>query len=129
MEPYEYPRRILLAVSGMSPQIVTETLYGLAVNQENSFIPTEVHLITTKTGAKEIQLQLLHPATGQFNRLCEDYNLPDIYFQENCIHIIQDCDGVKLEDIKTPEQNKAAADFITAIVSRLTADENAAIHV
>ena len=102
MEPYEYPRRILLAVSGMSPQIVTETLYGLAVNQENSFIPTEVHLTRTKSGAKEVQLQLLHPA-GQFNRLCEDYNLPDIYFQEDCIHIIQDCDGVKLEDIKTPE--------------------------
>lgn len=130
MEPHNYPRRVLLAVSGMSPQIVTETLYGLAVKQDNPFIPTEIHLITTQTGAKEVRLQLLHSKTGQFNRLCDDYQLPDIYFNENdCLHVIEDCQGNQLEDIKTPEQNKAAADFITAIVSRLTADENAAIHV
>jgi hypothetical protein len=29
LSPNEYPRRILVAVTGLSPQIVTETLYGL----------------------------------------------------------------------------------------------------
>ncbi len=29
--PSEYPSRILLAVTGMSPQILTETLWALAV--------------------------------------------------------------------------------------------------
>lgn len=113
----------------MSPQIVTETLYSLAVNQAHPFIPTEIHLITTQAGAKEIRLQLLHSKTGQFNRLCRDYQLTGILFQEENIHIIEDCQGRALDDIKTPEQNKSAADFITAIVSRLTRDENAALHV
>jgi CRISPR-associated protein (TIGR02584 family) len=113
----------------MSPQIVTETLYSLAVNQTQPFIPTDIHLITTQTGAKEARLQLLHPQTGQFNRLCHDYQLSGICFQENNIHIIEDYQGRALDDIKTPEQNKAAADFITAIVSRLTRDENTALHV
>ena len=44
------PRKILLAVTGISPQIVTETLYALGCEAEenpDAFIPTEVHLITT----------------------------------------------------------------------------------
>jgi len=30
METNQYTKRILVAVSGLSPQILTETLYGLA---------------------------------------------------------------------------------------------------
>jgi CRISPR-associated protein (TIGR02584 family) len=33
MEPSEYSRRVLLAVTGLSPQVVTETLYALAVQR------------------------------------------------------------------------------------------------
>ncbi len=39
-DPPDYPRRVLLAVSGLSSQIVTETLYALAVRTERSWIPT-----------------------------------------------------------------------------------------
>jgi hypothetical protein len=45
-DPQDYPRRALLAVAGLSPQIVTETLYALAVRGEPRFLPTEVHIIT-----------------------------------------------------------------------------------
>ena len=34
-----YPRRILLAVTGLSPQIVTETLYALAVERTAAWVP------------------------------------------------------------------------------------------
>ena len=129
MQPSTYPRRILLAVSGMSPQIVTETLYSLIINQTEPFIPTEIHLITTQAGAKEVRLQLLHPKTGKFYRFCRDYQLPSICFEEDNLYVIKDYKGEELADIKTPEQNQAAADFITDIVSQLTADDNAAIHV
>ena len=46
MQPSAYPRRVLLAVSGLSPQIVTETIYSLAADPAIPFIPTEVQLIT-----------------------------------------------------------------------------------
>ena len=42
MKPPDYPTRILVAVTGLSPQIVTETLYALAVGLERSqrpFVP------------------------------------------------------------------------------------------
>jgi CRISPR-associated protein (TIGR02584 family) len=122
-QPHEYQKRILLAVSGMSPQIVTETVYGLAMDQTAPFVPTEIHLITTLSGAKEAKLQLLHPKTGKFWQLCQDYQLCDIHFPEENIHVIEDYQGNPLDDIKTPEQNEAAADFITNVLSKLTRED------
>jgi CRISPR-associated protein (TIGR02584 family) len=127
--PNDYPKRILVAVTGMSPQIVTETLYALAIQKQEPFIPTEIHLITTQGGATQARLQLLNPDTGKFWQLCADYRLPEIRFQESDIHIIEDQQGNPLDDIKTPEQNEAAADFIANIVSRLCQDDETALHV
>lgn len=49
-------RKILLAVTGLSPQIVTETLYALAVGQDTPWIPDEIHLITSCEGAERARL-------------------------------------------------------------------------
>jgi len=53
-EPHEHPRRILLMVTGRTPQVVTETLYALSVKRDPPFIPTEVHLVTTAEGARTL---------------------------------------------------------------------------
>jgi len=45
-EPQEYERKVLLAVTGLSPQVLTETPYALTVQQESPFVPTEVHVVT-----------------------------------------------------------------------------------
>lgn len=50
LRPTSYPRRLLVAVAGLTPQVVTESVYALATQPE-PFIPTEVHLITTQPGA------------------------------------------------------------------------------
>ena len=125
----DYPKRILLAVCGMSPQIVTETLYSLAIKQAQPFIPTEIHIITTLSGAEEARLLLLHPNTGKFHQFCQDYQLQAIDFSESHIHVIQDDQGVQLNDIKTPAQNEAAADFITEKLREFSRDEQTALHV
>lgn len=122
-------KRILLAVSGMSPQIVTETLFSLATRQENQFIPTDIFVITTADGKKQAEQQLLHPETGKFHQFCKDYAMPEIRFSADNIWVIEDADGLPLNDIKTPEDNEAAADFITHKVRDLTRDENSALHV
>lgn len=125
--PHPYPKRILLAVSGMSPQIVTETLYALAITQQEQ--PTEIHLITTTTGKQKALEQLLHPENGQFHQLCRDYHLEGIRFTADAIHVIPDKNGVLLDDIKTPEENEAAADFITQKVNEFTRDDNSVLYV
>lgn len=129
VEPATFTRRILLAVSGLSPQIVTETIYALATNQSQPFVPTEVHLITTRDGAQKAELSLLSDDLGWFHRLCKDYDLPDISFSRQNIHIMRDAKGCDMADIRSIEDNHAAADFITAQVRAFSADPSCALHV
>jgi CRISPR-associated protein (TIGR02584 family) len=128
-DPQCFPRRILVAVTGLSPQIVTETLYALAVQQTPAFVPTEVHLITTYEGANRARLSLLSESPGGFHGLRKDYDLPEIGFSEANIHVLLDAQGKALEDIRSPEDNRVAADLITSLVRELTADPDSALHV
>ena len=127
--PADYARRILIAVSGLSPQIVTETIYALAAQTPTAFIPTEVHLITTREGAQKAQLSLLSDDLGWFNRLCADYRLPPIAFTREHIHIVRDAQERGMDDIRSVADNQAAADFITSRVREFTADPHCALHV
>ncbi|MBB1093072.1 TIGR02584 family CRISPR-associated protein [Rhodopseudomonas palustris] len=127
--PHTYSRRILLAVTGLSPQILTETVYALAVMQQPAYIPTEIHLITTSEGANRARLSLLSDDPGWFHRLRRDYGLPEITFNLNNIHVLCDANGVELNDIRTPEDNIRMADLIAEQVRDLTADPASALHV
>ena len=130
LAPHEFPRRTLLAVTGLSPQIVTETLYALAVAQTPAFAPTEIHLLTTAEGARLARAALLHTDDGQFHTLLRDYpQAGHPAFDESHIHVIAGPGGQPLADIRTLEENAAAADAITALVARLTADSENALHV
>lgn len=128
MNPEKYPRRILLCVAGLSPQIVTETLYALTVTGEPRFVPTEIHLLTTAEGAERARLTLLSDDPGWFHRLRQDYGLPAIRFALDAIHILRAADGCPLDDIREPADNEAIADAITATVRELTADPDGAVH-
>ncbi len=126
--PHRTHRRILLAVTGLSPQIVTETLYALAVARKTPWTPTEIHLITTAEGAQRARLSLLSAQLGWFHRLRKDFALPDIAFDETRIHPLQSTAGEPLDDIRSPADNEAAADSITALVRELTADPTSELH-
>ena len=92
-KPASFQRRVLLAVSGLTPQIVTETLYALAADEHAPFVPTEVHLITTAEGARRAELSLLSDDLGWFHKLCADYHLPGVKFDRSHIHIMRDAHG------------------------------------
>ena len=47
METKKY-REILIFVAGTTPQIITETLYGLIVGKKPPVIPDELYILTTK---------------------------------------------------------------------------------
>src|ERR1700756_1904873 len=97
--PETYARRVLLAVTGLSPQIVTETIYALAVERKPAWIPSETRIITTQRGAAIAQEMLLSNDPGWFRRLRDDYDLPEIAFGTENIHVIKGPDGTLLEDI------------------------------
>ena len=132
MKPPDYPTRILVAVTGLSPQIVTETLYALAVGLERSqrpFVPTKIRLITTEEGARRAQDSLLNPGNGWFHRLRSDYRLPAIEFGPQHIVVLKDRTGQPLDDIRTRDDNERAADAITEEIRELTRDDDTALHV
>lgn len=127
-QPASFQRRVLLAVSGLTPQIVTETLYALAADENAPFVPTEVHLITSAEGARRAELSLLSDDLGWFHKLCADYHLPGVRFDRSHIHVMRDAHGQPMNDIRSPQDNQAAADFITAQVRAITADAGCALH-
>lgn len=123
-------KRILLAVTGLSPQILTETLYALTVVQSPPWIPDEIHLITSREGAERARLSLLDTSVGQFLAFCRDYPVGEkISFPPENIHLILDEKGQPLSDIRSPEDNARAADAIHALVRQFTADPATELHV
>ena len=127
--PHAYPRRVLVAVTGLSPQILTETLYALTSRQSPAFIPTEAHLITTRLGAEHARLNLLSDEPGWFHRLIKDHTLPPIQFDSQHIHVLRNAQGAALDDIRTEADNVCAADLITERIRTFTADQDSALHV
>ena len=68
-------KNILFLVTGMTPQIITETLYALAVDSENSdkWVPTEIHVLTTAKGKIQIRSRLFND--GIFEQFLKDFHL------------------------------------------------------
>ena len=130
--------KILLVVSGMTPQIITETVYGLAVAPEDGvepWIPDEVHVLSTKSGITQIRGALIDKS--RLDGLCAEYDLPKIRFDDSCLHTFQreykDSEGntvsEDLEDIKSKEDSSTVADRICEKVRELTSDDNVELHV
>lgn len=132
-----YNKRILLSVTGMSPAVVTETLYALVT--EKNFIPTEIQVITTIQGRNKLLSTLLgieaerKERKGALQEFIEDYGsqygFDHIHFNEDCIHIIEDTNGEQLPDIRTPKENEHAANSIVQLVGKLCQDDETQLHV
>ncbi len=124
----ERRRQVLLVVTGLTPQVVTETIFALW-KTDPRLVPSEVHVITTVRGAEHARLNLLSPRIAWLERLRAEYELPPIHFPPEHIHVILGNDGAALEDIRSPQDNVCAADYITDLVRRLTEDAHSALHV
>ena len=130
LRPNQYSRRVLLAVSGLSPQVLTETVYGLAVSasEADRFIPTEIEVVTTTTGAERLRRSLFESGQGILAALCRDYGLGSVRFDESGLHCVLGPDGQPLPDIRTADDNARMADAIANRVRQLTSDPACALH-
>ena len=112
----------------MTPQVVTETLYALAMASP-PWIATEVRIVSTRTGSEQALLSLSSLHDGQIDRLFADLGAPPPHFDEGHIHLVAGKDGCPLDDLRTPEDNERAADTITEVIRGLAADPSCAMHV
>lgn len=120
------PRRIFLSAVGLTPQVVTESLYVLATARP-SFVPDEIHLLTTEEGRRRIDLMLRYGLAD----LAFDLDCPALAeaLSPNSIHVIPGMDGKPLMDINSDVDNEAAANTICTLVRSLTADPVTRLHV
>ena len=121
-------RKVLVAIVGVSPQVVTETLWAL--RRERGFIPDEIRVILTRAARDCVVHDLLDPLEGRFHAFCRDYGLVGrIRFDESCVTVVTDAEGRELDDIRTPEESAAAADTIVRVIGNVCSDPNTIVHV
>ena len=106
-------KNILFLVTGMTPQIITETVWALACdpNNEEKWIPDEIYVLSTQDGLTQIKSRLF--ADGIFQKFQTDYlQLANIQFSEKNLYVISDAEKEVLADLKTPQDNEFAANAI-----------------
>lgn len=128
--PESFPRRVLLCVVGLTPQIVTETLWALAVAGTPPFVPTELSIVTTSEGAERIELMLCS-GNRMLDAMAADYPGRGLegLAGRTTVHIVREPTGAPLADIATLEANAALADLLFEVVRNLTADRTSAVHL
>ncbi|ABM61410.1 CRISPR-associated ring nuclease Csm6 [Halorhodospira halophila] len=121
----------LLCVTGLTPQVVTETLYALAQEGAHA-LPDRIEVITTTEGRRRLALTLLaeHGGHGYLDRLCADYGIDRgaLAFDVDSIHVVGGADDEPLADIVTEADNAAAADRIHERIRTLT-EQPGRLHV
>lgn len=117
-------KHILIAVVGMTPQVVTETLYALMVQRT---IPiAEVFIITTTAGRESVQRA---PGVAQqMAALCQRYHLrqPEFDLERNVLVAREE--SVELFDIRSDRDNVLFPNVITDFIRKHTDDQRTVIH-
>jgi len=104
-------KNILICVSGLTPQIITESLYCLAVKEKTPI--HEIYVITTARG-REVILGLDKAAStpkvalkSEIESLCDKYKMQIPLFVNNSDHIIvAKEESIELSDVRSDKQNK-----------------------
>ena len=119
-------KNVLLAVVGLSPQVITETLYALHHSQRTVH---KIEVITTRDGKELILARLLAGGSGQYYKYLNDYRIDPctIDFGEHCIHTLRDEYGVELPDIRDEEDNEILLRLSLELAYRLTSDPQTAV--
>lgn len=96
---------ILLAITGLSPQVITETLFAL---HQQRIIVDEIHVITTRIGREHIHAHLLAPGCGQYYQYLQEYRIDpkELLFTTDQIHTLYDENGSELDDISNEDENE-----------------------
>ncbi|RMX01960.1 TIGR02584 family CRISPR-associated protein [Allofranklinella schreckenbergeri] len=117
-------KHVLLATTGSSPQVVTETLYAIA--HERRAWPDEICLITTRLGKTKAQQGLIEQ--GHLQRLCRQLQRPLPAFDESHILVVPNALGEPVEDARSLADHEALADFIMTEVRNRTAQPHCCLH-
>lgn len=106
------PSSVLVAVTGMSPAILTETAWALS-RERPAIMPSKVVAFGTTRSRDHLRRDLLDSGIWENLRATLKAGSDELIFGDAGEHIrVFSRRGKELDDIRTPEDNSAAADFI-----------------
>lgn len=112
-----FQKNILICLCGLSPAVITETLYSLLKSE--SWIPDKLLVITTLQGKNCIEKELL--TNGLWDDFLQEHSLSDRkIFGRSAIHVIPDSAFEHSEDIIHSKSSELAADFILSTLRQYT---------
>lgn len=119
-------KNILLAVTGLSPQVITEILYAL--HQSNRHVDA-IHIITTMEGKEKIYTGLFGGKKGYYYKYLEEYSISSdsIDFSYRNIHVVTDEYGVETTDIANESHNEQLLKKCMELAFLFTKDPETAV--
>lgn len=129
-------QHILFSVAGMTPAVITETLFGLWKGNPNTgrkpITKGRIHILTTKEGAAEINgLATQYGKVAEFNqKYGTDWDIQEKWdTTRRCgIEVLRGKNGQEILDLRTREDNEIAADRIVEIVRDWTSHDEVVLH-
>ncbi|NMC93801.1 MAG: TIGR02584 family CRISPR-associated protein [Syntrophorhabdus sp.] len=118
-------KEVLILVVGTTPQIVTETIYGL-VKQKPPIKPEEIFIITTSVGKATTRARLLQ--SNLFQTFVKEYGLGQLDIPEDHFIIARNSCGNGLPDITDEMESEIMGDLITSFIRTLTEDQKIRLH-
>ena len=117
-------KNILLFSTGLSPQVVTESIYYHTQIRKPSLRIDAIHIITDAKCEPLVINELLPDNNGWLLKLANDYqiNPSEVKLPLENIHILKDSSGKPLMDLLTVEENNAAVETVFKIIKDLTRD-------
>jgi CRISPR-associated protein (TIGR02584 family) len=99
-QPGSYPYRALFLLVGLTPQVITETVYALTRPGPAQFFPTSLRIFTTGAGAEAIRMQLFERQPHPWHALKRDWALDDLPpIEEAGITVLMDGNSVPVDDV------------------------------
>jgi len=118
-------KEIFVFVAGITPQVVTETIYTLAQRKPPVY-PDELFIITTAIGKQHIQDTLIKK--GVLKELAAEYGIPDIILDERSFVVAKDQNNTDIMDIQNEAENELMGDLITTFIRDKTGDQKSRLH-
>jgi CRISPR-associated protein (TIGR02584 family) len=112
---------VLLSVTGMSPAVITETLF--AIQDKGLPWPDRLVVITTAVGSTKLA-DLQH----NISVLCKEYGCVPFSASQIEVAVITDHQGDFVSDARSVADHEALGDFIMQKVRDLTCDSGSTIH-
>lgn len=119
-------KNILLAACGLSPQVITETLYALLHEGRQ---PHAVQVITTRPGKERLLAGLFDASRPRLATLLADFSIrrEDLDFSQANIHTLKNSAGAEIDDIVTAEDDEVLLQACLDLAFRFSREPDTAV--